>query len=141
MEEYKNTEPKQPVENTPKEITTSDESAMPEAEAAAIHQPQTSNNQPQTQEKMEVHHHGHVHEKKKWKEYVFQFFMLFLAVFCGFLAEYQLEHKIERDKEKEYIHSMAEDLKNDTLSLGNAIRRNMEQIKGKDTFILLLDKG
>src|SRR5687768_14267296 len=43
----------------------------------------------QTQQ-MEVHHHGHVHEKKKWKEYVFQFFMLFLAVFCGFLAEYQL---------------------------------------------------
>jgi hypothetical protein len=37
---------------------------------------------------MEVHHHGHVHEKKKWKEYLFQFFMLFLAVFCGFLAEY-----------------------------------------------------
>jgi hypothetical protein len=25
--------------------------------------------------------------------------MLFLAVFCGFLAEYQLEHKIERDRE------------------------------------------
>ena len=23
--------------------------------------------------------------------------MLFLAVFCGFFAEYQLEHKIERD--------------------------------------------
>ncbi len=27
---------------------------------------------------MEVHHHGHVHEKKKWKEYLFQFLMLFL---------------------------------------------------------------
>lgn len=22
---------------------------------------------------MEVHHHGHVHEKKKWKEYLFHF--------------------------------------------------------------------
>jgi hypothetical protein len=52
---------------------------------------------------MEVHHHGHVHHQKKWKEYVFQFFMLFLAVFCGFLAEYQLEHIIEHSKEKEYI--------------------------------------
>lgn len=30
---------------------------------------------------MEVHHHGHVHENKKWKEYIFQFLMLFLAVF------------------------------------------------------------
>ncbi len=63
--------------------------------------------------------------------------MLFLAVFWGFLAEYQLEHKIE----KEYIQSMDEDLKNDTLSLGLAIKRNMEKIKGKDSFILLLDKG
>ena len=44
---------------------------------------------------MEVHNHGHVHEQKKWKEYVFQFFMLFPAVFCEYLAEYQLEHKIE----------------------------------------------
>ena len=48
MEEYKNTEPKQPVEIIPKEMTTSDESAMPETVAAAIHQPQTSNNQPKT---------------------------------------------------------------------------------------------
>jgi hypothetical protein len=29
---------------------------------------------------MEVHHHGHVHEQKKWKEYIFQFLMLFFAV-------------------------------------------------------------
>ncbi|MFN2439395.1 MAG: hypothetical protein ABR503_09370 [Chitinophagaceae bacterium] len=35
---------------------------------------------------MEVHHHGHVHDEKKWKEYIFQFLMLFLAVFCGFLG-------------------------------------------------------
>ena len=28
--------------------------------------------------------------------------MLFLAVFCGFLAEYQLEHTIEHRKEKQY---------------------------------------
>jgi hypothetical protein len=27
--------------------------------------------------------------------------MLFLAVFCGFLAEYQLEHKIEKNREKQ----------------------------------------
>jgi hypothetical protein len=31
---------------------------------------------------MEVHHHGHVHEKKKWKEYVFQFF---IAISCSVL--------------------------------------------------------
>ena len=36
--------------------------------------------------------------------------MLFLAVFCGFLAEYQLEHKIEKDRGKQYILSFYEDL-------------------------------
>lgn len=51
--------------------------------------------------------------------------MLFLAVFCGFLAEYQLEHKIEKDREKQYIQSMVEDLQADTAMLG----RNVEQRK------------
>jgi hypothetical protein len=55
---------------------------------------------------MEVHHHSHLASgethtsRKKWTHYFWEFLMLFLAVFCGFLAEYQLEHKIERDKEK-----------------------------------------
>ena len=40
--------------------------------------------------------------------------MLFFAVFCGFLAEYQLEHKIEKDRGKQYIISFYEDLINDT---------------------------
>ena len=43
--------------------------------------------------------------------------MLFLAVFCGFLAEYQLEHKIEKDREKQYIYSLIQDLKLDTARL------------------------
>ena len=51
---------------------------------------------------MEVHHHSHT-ARKKWTHYLWEFLMLFLAVFCGFLAEYQLEHKIEKDREKQYI--------------------------------------
>jgi hypothetical protein len=47
--------------------------------------------------------------------------MLFLAVFCGFLAEYQLEHTIEKEKGKQYIQSVYEDLKEDTASLANTI--------------------
>ncbi len=64
-------------------------------------------------EQMEVHHHGHVHEKKKWKEYVFQFLMLFLAVFLGFLAENVRETRVERHVEREYIESLMADLKSD----------------------------
>jgi hypothetical protein len=30
--------------------------------------------------------------------------MLFLAVFCGFLAEYTLERKIEKDRERQFIN-------------------------------------
>jgi len=70
---------------------------------------------------MEVHHHGHVHETKKWKEYLFQFFMLFLAVFCGFLAEYQLEHMIEKDRERQFISSLVYDLKDDQATLEKQI--------------------
>ena len=47
--------------------------------------------------------------------------MLFLAVFCGFLAEYQLEHKIEKERGKQYIQSVYEDFKVDTASLANTI--------------------
>jgi hypothetical protein len=35
---------------------------------------------------MEVHHHAHT-ARKKWTHYFWEFLMLFVAVFCGFLAE------------------------------------------------------
>jgi hypothetical protein len=70
---------------------------------------------------MEVHHHAHdpaaPHHKKNWKSYFWEFLMLFLAVFCGFLAEYQLEHKIERDRAKELANSFYEELKNDSVNV------------------------
>ncbi|HEV7781129.1 MAG TPA: hypothetical protein VGO58_07665 [Chitinophagaceae bacterium] len=62
---------------------------------------------------MEVHHHAHT-SRKKWTHYFWEFIMLFLAVFCGFLAEYQLEHKIEKERGKQYLRSFYEDLKADT---------------------------
>ena len=56
--------------------------------------------------------------------------MLFLAVFCGFLAEYQLEHKIEKDREKVYIKSMIEDLSSDTINLIETIESfNRKELK------------
>jgi len=70
---------------------------------------------------MEVHHHSHS-ARKKWTHYFWEFLMLFLAVFCGFLAEYQLEHKIEKDRGKQYILSFYEDLKSDTGRFSSTIR-------------------
>jgi hypothetical protein len=72
---------------------------------------------------MEVHTHTHT-ARKKWTHYFWEFLMLFLAVFCGFLAEYQLEHKIERDREKIYMQNMLDDLKADTAIYSDYAARN-----------------
>jgi hypothetical protein len=72
----------------------------------------------QETENMEVHHHTHpAHGKKTWKNYFWEFLMLFLAVFCGFLAEWQLEHVIEHSREKEFMESMVTDIKADSSKL------------------------
>jgi len=70
---------------------------------------------------MEVHHHTHT-ERKKWRHYLWEFLMLFLAVFCGFLAENQREHYVENQRAKEYAKSLAEDLASDTLELQDVIK-------------------
>jgi len=69
---------------------------------------------------MEVHQHTHT-ARKKWSHYFWEFLMLFLAVFCGFLAEYQLEHKIEKDRAKELAGSLYNDIKKDTVDLNTII--------------------
>ena len=62
---------------------------------------------------MEVHHHSHA-GGKKWTHYLWEFLMLFLAVFCGFLAENQREHYIEKQREKKFISRLLSDLSEDT---------------------------
>jgi len=90
-------------ENLPEEIT-------PTADTETI-------NPNQETENMEVHHHAHHEGKKNWKSYFWEFLMLFLAVFCGFLAEYKLEHVIEDQREVKNIRSLIQDLESDTSNL------------------------
>ena len=71
---------------------------------------------------MEVHAHTHT-EKKKFTHYLWEFLMLFLAVFCGFLAENWREHNVERHREKEYMASMLDELKYDTAQYHASIKR------------------
>ena len=52
--------------------------------------------------------------------------MLFLAVFCGFLAEYQLEHKIERDRAKQLAKSFYDELKNDSASVAEKFQNRIK---------------
>lgn len=56
-------------------------------------------------------------DKKNWQSYFKEFFMLFLAVFCGFLAENYRESLSAQKIEKESILSLIEDLKTDTTNL------------------------
>ena len=63
---------------------------------------------------MEVHAHTHT-ERKKWTHYLWEFLMLFLAVFCGFLAENQREHMIEHQREKQFARQLLDDLRTDSL--------------------------
>src|ERR1700686_354541 len=66
-------------------------------------------------ENMEVHHHPDLrHRRKRWKEYFLEFLMIFLAVTLGFFAESYRESLGDKKKEKGYIRSMIEDLKNDS---------------------------
>ena len=74
---------------------------------------------------MEVHHHSH--HPKKWKEYVSEFFMLFMAVFAGFLAESYLEYRAERHKEHDYLVGLVTDLKLDSTDMSYKMK-NMEEL-------------
>jgi hypothetical protein len=64
---------------------------------------------------MEVEYHPHhVTHKKKWGEYLLEFFMLFFAVFLGFVAENIREHMVEKNRAKQYAISLISDLQKDT---------------------------
>jgi hypothetical protein len=52
---------------------------------------------------MEVHHHSHT-ERKSRSDYLWEFLMLFLAVFCGFFSRKSREHFVEHQREKVYIN-------------------------------------
>jgi hypothetical protein len=74
---------------------------------------------------MEVHHH--THNPKKWKEYLSEFFMLFMAVFAGFMAESYLEYRTERHKEHDYLVSLVSDLKIDSADISQK-EKNMKEV-------------
>lgn len=66
--------------------------------------------------------------------------MLFLAVFCGFLAENFREHRVESHRGKKYIQSLIEDLKNDTAEVNAVIAFNITKLRGLDTLATLLNQ-
>ncbi len=76
---------------------------------------------------MEVHAHSHT-PRKKWTHYFWEFLMLFLAVACGFFAEYQLEHKIEKDRARQFLQSMLVDVRTNI--------KNLDSLMSQDNLII-----
>ena len=88
---------------------------------------------------MEVHHHSHT-SRKKWAHYFWEFFMLFLAVFCGFLAENQREHYVEHQREKKFMRSLSYDLRQDTANLIQSISQIKNSRRLQDSVLLFLNQ-
>ena len=120
-------------ETKPSEINREPEIVpVPDAEPIA------SQTQPESTT-MEVHKHTHT-PRNKWSHYFWEFLMLFLAVFCGFLAEYKLEHVIENQREATLMQSLSEDLQADETTLKKYFDWRTEVNRDFDSLLLMLSK-
>jgi len=77
---------------------------------------------------MEVHAHSHT-SRQKWTHYLWEFLMLFLAVFCGFLAENQREHMVEDQRAKALAKNLYKELYEDSI----AVQKCIENRKKKES--------
>jgi hypothetical protein len=84
---------------------------------------------------MEVHAHTHSHGKKNWGSYFWEFLMLFLAVFAGFLAENQREHIIEKSRAQKFLQSMLLDVKTNISNLDSLIKQDRIIIVNHDALV------
>jgi len=89
---------------------------------------------------MEVHAHAHT-PRKKWSHYLWEFLMLFLAVFCGFLAENQREHYVEKLRAKNYASTMIEDLKKDIKEVEDMNRECLAVLNAFDSIKATIYEG
>lgn len=73
--------------------------------------------------------------RKRWRDYLFEFFMLFLAITLGFFVENKREDISDNRKEKNYIRSLVEDLRSDTLKVDSMMKYNAMVYYGLDSLI------
>ena len=83
---------------------------------------------------MEVHAHTHT-PRKKWTHYLWEFLMLFLAVFCGFLAENFREHSIEKKRAQQFLQSMLVDVRTNMVNLDSLMAQDRIIIANHDSLV------
>jgi hypothetical protein len=86
---------------------------------------------------MEVHSHTHT-PPKKWNHYLWEFLMLFLAVFAGFLAENQREHIVEKKRAHQFLESMLVDVRTNIKNLDSLLKQDSGHIANHDSLVLWL---
>ena len=88
---------------------------------------------------MEVHHHSN--HPKKWKEYITEFLMLFLAVTLGFMAENIREHQVEKQREIKNLQNVHQDLQRDIKEIDTTIAfLDQKQLLADSLFVLIKNK-
>jgi len=141
MEENQNipengSEKKQPEsKETSSSIPSDNPPVLPEDSSESEQAPSTSDLQIET---MEPHHHPHLHHSKRWKDYFFEFLMLFLAVTAGFFVENQREHYIENKRAAQFSKHLLADLRLDSLFFENRKTDLQHKQKGHDSLLYLL---
>lgn len=94
---------------------------------------------------MEVHAHTHPSassgHRKKFIHYLWEFLMLFLAVFAGFMAENFREHILEKKREKQFIVSLTKDVELDIASLKLSSNVKRGYCKYFDSLVYLLQNN
>jgi hypothetical protein len=89
---------------------------------------------------MEAYHPHSIHPKKKIKDLLVEFIMMFIAITGGFFMENIREQRVDRHKEKEYMVRLVGDIKADTVNIQNIIQYNDKQMKGLDSLLNVLEK-
>ena len=91
-------------------------------------------------ENMEIHHHAHGHHRKRWKNYLYEFLMLFLAVTAGFFVENTRESYIEHHRANQFSKQVLADLRLDSIMFEDRNRRISNMQVGHDSLLYLLTK-
>lgn len=86
----------------------------------------------------------HIHPPHKsgsdFKEHLLHFFMLFMAVVLGAVAENLRENYLDKTKETEYLSSLVSDLGHDKINLNKCINARAEKTIVGNKLISLLSK-
>lgn len=77
------------------------------------------------------------HKPKQWREYFFEFLMIFFAVTLGFIAENLRGYLKDREKEKQYVEGFIRNLKDDAAGIQHVIKSDRLQVKGIDSLPML----